>query len=336
MKNLICLLILFFTVWPCWSETEKTTEPFPILTGPYFGQKLPGDKPEPFAPGIISTALYTRDMAITPDGKELYFSVTLANFTYSCILFSKWETNGWTKPEVAPFSGNPNVLDIEPAISADGKKFYFASNRSGNMDIWVMDRTNSGWGEPYSIGSPINTEKGEFFPSITANGTLYFTRDEPNGTNFIYRAALKDGKYSEPEKLSAEINSTKTQFNAFIAPDESYIIVPSFGRKDTVGSVDYYICFRLKENEWSQPINLGKEINTTFGEEYSPYVSPDGKYFFFMSTRFSKLEKYQNQKLTFDTMKQMYNEPGSGNPAIYWVSTSFIEQLKKEATPKNE
>jgi hypothetical protein len=38
---------------------------FPKLTGPYLGQKPPGMKPEIFAPGIVSTGMYERDMAVT-------------------------------------------------------------------------------------------------------------------------------------------------------------------------------------------------------------------------------------------------------------------------------
>ena len=43
--------------------------------------------------------------------------------------------------------------------------------------------------------------------------------------------------------------------------------------------------FRLLQSELSEPVNLGPNINTPGGREYTPYVSPDGRYFFFMSTR---------------------------------------------------
>ncbi len=42
--------------------------------GPYLGQKPPGPKPEVFAPGVISTGIFERDVAMTPDGREFYFS----------------------------------------------------------------------------------------------------------------------------------------------------------------------------------------------------------------------------------------------------------------------
>ena len=47
--------------------------PFSDVKGPYLGQKPPGMTPQVFAPGIVSTGLNTRDIAITPDGKHLFF-----------------------------------------------------------------------------------------------------------------------------------------------------------------------------------------------------------------------------------------------------------------------
>ncbi len=52
-----------------------------LLTGDYLGQPLPGDTPEVFAPGIVTRGRYTRDVAMTPDGSELYFGVMLGGIT---------------------------------------------------------------------------------------------------------------------------------------------------------------------------------------------------------------------------------------------------------------
>lgn len=53
---------------------------------PYLGQTPPGDVATIFAPGIISDGLNNRDIAITPDGSELYYSVNLRNFNLSTIV----------------------------------------------------------------------------------------------------------------------------------------------------------------------------------------------------------------------------------------------------------
>lgn len=309
------------------------TEPFPVLTGDYFGQTPPGEDPELFAPGLISTALFTRDVAMTPDGSEIYFSAIVGMYNITQILCTTRVDGVWSEPEVVSFSGNPDYMDVEPAISPDGQKLFFLSNRPDTLrgtpegqDIWAVDRVGDGWGEPYNVGPPVNSDAAEFFPSFTTDGTLYFTRTG-GGTTAIYRARFVDGGYSEPERLPDQVNSTAVQYNAFISRDESYLILCTGAREDCFGGDDYYICFRNDRDEWTEPINMGEKVNTTAGREHSPYVSPDGKYFFFMSSRIVNPEQYRG-RMTRDIMLKMHGEPGGGQAGIYWMDASFIETLK--------
>ena len=316
-------------------ETMGSSEP--VLTGPYLGQIPPGDAPELFAPGIVSTGMYTRDIAITPDGNEIYFCVAIGGYTYSTILYTKQVNGRWTNPEVAPHMENPDYMNFEPCISPDGKRFYFLSNRpdtsdanSGDQDIWVMDRTDEGWSEPYNLGSPVNTELAEFFPSVTTDGTMYFTRaDAGSPVHNIYRSRWADGSFAEPEKLPGQVNCGVNRYNAFIAQDESYIIVPAASMPDSYGGTDYYIVFRDKSDNWSDPVNMGDRINSSANGEYSAYVTNDGRYIFFMSTRLMPDDKKPG-KLTYKTLETLYTQPQNGNSDIYWMKADFIKQLKPD------
>ncbi len=319
---------------------EARSEQFYELTGDYLGQELPGLTPKLFAPGIVSTGLSERDMAITPDGNEIYYSgVVGANHNFSAILVVKRVEGRWSKPEVAPFSGH--FMDLEPAISPDGQRFFFLSNRPlpgaeeplGGEDIWVMERTAEGWGAPSNLGPPVNSAAPEFFPSVTRDGTLYFTRRGEGRSETIFRSRLVDGAYSEPEELGPEVNSGQTQFNAFIAPDESYLLVCVWGRDDSLGGVDYYVVFRSADDVWSEPINLGEGINMAEGTEWSPYVSPDGRYFFFMSSRATIQEGHSPERLDYEDMQRLHALPMNGNSDIWWVDAEVIARLRPEAEP---
>jgi hypothetical protein len=308
---------------------------FPVLTGNYLGQEPPGAEPELFAPGIVSTGLGERDVAMTPDGNELYYTAVVGPaFNFGAIVVTKRVDGVWTPPEVATFSGHH--MDLEPAISPDGQRFFFMSTRpvpgateaTGNEDIWVMNRSGEGWGEPYNVGSPINTEGGEFFPSVTADGTLYFTRKVAEGSESIYRSRLVDGVYSEPEMLPEQVNSGQLRFNAFVARDESYIIVPVWGREDSLGGVDYYIVFRSPEDVWSDPINMGENINAAEGAEWSPYVSPDGNYLFFMSSRATIQDRFSPVRQTYESLQDLHNRPMNGSFDIWWTDAGIIEELR--------
>ena len=67
--------------------TQETKRTFPVLKGPYLGQKPPGMTPEIFAPGIISTGYDERIAAFTPDGKEFYY--VLYGAPHMVILYTK-------------------------------------------------------------------------------------------------------------------------------------------------------------------------------------------------------------------------------------------------------
>ena len=182
-----------------------------IVSASLVAQTAPYDSAKPlphatlFAPGIISTGDYESHPTFTPDGREIYFLKMAPNFSRWTIFVSRYKDGGWSQPEVAPFSGQ--FQDADPYITADGKHFYFISDRpvetsgerQSHHDIWVMDKTESGWSAPRHLPAPINSDADEFYPIALKNGTLYFgsQRKEANGVGDIYRAVpQKDGSYA--------------------------------------------------------------------------------------------------------------------------------------------
>lgn len=341
MKKLLylaCVLILFESCRVDSNREQNVQVEQQILSGDYMGQPIPGKVAQLFAPEIISNGLSNRDVAITQDGKEMYFGMHNADFTFSTIIVIK-EINGiWTKPEVVSFATNPNFIYLEPALSPDDNKLFFLSNQPKNIDdkigdedIWVVDRTENGWGQPYNLDAPINTNDKEFYPSLTKDGTMYFTRQKVGEReSLIYRSQLVDGIYQEPELLPEQINCGAGRFNVSVAPDESYVIVPAYGIEGGLGGVDYYIVFNNFDGTWAEPINMGETINSPTGNEWSMYVSPDMKYFFFMATKKMQEEKYPNQ-LSVQYFETLANKPENGHSDIYWISTEIVEELRQKA-----
>jgi hypothetical protein len=282
--------------------------------------------------------MHSRDLTMTPDGTEIYYSVSLPRFSVTTILFTRLEDGVWTEPEVVPFAGDARYMHFEPHISPDGKRLFFLTNRPesnakvhpADYNIWVSDRLETGWCEPYTLGPPINTPGQEYFPSVTRDGTLYFTREARDSTSALYRSRFVDDRYTEPERLPPEVNAGPSQFNGFIAADESFLIFCAVGLPKGFGGTDYYVCFRNQDDTWSQPINLGPEINTLGGNEFSPSLSPDGKYFFFMSSRASWSFE-DPPKVSATWLRTTFAGPQNGDADIYWVDASFIETLRPQA-----
>ena len=80
-----------------------------------------------FAPGIISSEFTDTTATFSPDGKTVYFVRSDVQENYNTILESHLKNGKWSKPRVASFSGWWN--DSEPAVSPNGQKLFFTSNR---------------------------------------------------------------------------------------------------------------------------------------------------------------------------------------------------------------
>jgi len=327
MKNQLHIVVLFLL-----SQVFMLNNGLKAENKSYLNQIPPSNDPELFAAEFISDGFNNRDMAIMPDGSEIYYAVNLRQFDLATILVTYKVKGKWSKPEVAPFATDMSYKYLEPAISPDGSKMYFVAAKRGdtNNDIYVMDRTDDGWGQQKKLPTIINTSVSETFPSLTNDGTLYFSRvDENPQIEHIYRSRLVNGQYTEAERLPDSVNSGKTQFNAFVASDESYLIVSIYGREDSIGSIDYYIVYRNQDDQWSKPVNMGDKINTKSGQEYSAYVSRDGKYLFFMSTRLPDKDN-TTQKYSYKGLNKIHNSPENGLSDIYWMSADIIEKLRPE------
>jgi Tol biopolymer transport system component len=289
------------------------------------------DKPtaEPilFAEGIISTGDMELNAAFTPDGKTIYFTKRTPRPLLWVIVVSHLRGGKWSTPEVAEFSGQ--YSDFDPIISPDGSKLYFCSNRPvdgqprQDFDIWVVEKTGTGWSAPRHLDAPINTSAQEYYPSVTADGTLYFssTREGGKGRGDIWRARLIDGRYKEPENVGEAINSQYFEGDPFIAPDESYLVFVSYGRPDGLGDGDLYLSFR-RDGAWTKAINLGPGINSS-ALDFCPIVSPDGKYFFFTSER-SFADKPLVARMTTQQWQKQLKSPRNGLGDIYRVDFSVL------------
>lgn len=276
----------------------------------YFGQTPPGNKPQIFAPDIISLEnRFETYPTFSPDGKLMFFSVVNADWSEGKILYSTFKGGILSEPKIASFSDN-HYINWESFISPDGNRMFFASNRppSANMDIWMTEKTSdTTWSDPVRLNNPINSPAEDGSACVTSNGTLYFKSSRGGGTggSWLYKSKIVDGTYLQVENLVNTIGTSLQETEPYMSPDENYLIFISQTRAGGEGGWDLWICFRDKSGSWTKPINMGKDINTK-DDEYGPRVTPDGKYLFF--TR-------ENRGKTMD---------------IYWVNARVIEKLREK------
>lgn len=281
--------------------------------------------------GFITTSLNERDFALSPDGKEIYYTISTPNSTFQTIVYSKQiNATEWTVPEIVSFAGK--YSDLEPSFSSDGQTLYFASNRplSGSaikdFDIWKVQRTATGWGEPINFGSTINTPSDEFYPSIATSGNLYYTASYKGGPGRedIYVATFKNNTYQTPIALDTAINTKFYEFNAFVDPQEQYILFTSYGRKDDMGGGDLYMSKKDKEGRWQTAQHLTKLNSKQL--DYCPFVSPDGKRLFMTSNRHTLPTSF-NVRTSYQGIQNVYKSYLNGTGNIYWIDfKEFLTQ----------
>jgi len=279
-------------------------QPFAGLRGPYLGQRPPGLVPEPFAPGLITTGEDEGSSGFARGGTVFLFQKFRER---RCQTYIMRLVNGlWTPPELIPF-WETMAENGDFVISSDDRTMLYqvrTETGAGPIShIWHAEITAAGWGKAAAFPSPVNTSFFESFASDTAGGALYFFSRRPGGKgrSDLYTSAPKAGVYAEPVNLSA-LNTEYDEWDPFIAPDESYLVFCST-KPGGSGWDDLYITFRRADGEWGPAVNMGPEVNSA-GSENRPFVTRDGKYFFFTSTR-------------------------NGSRDTFWVRAKFLDRFKK-------
>lgn len=270
------LLPIFLVIWA-------------ICTTVSAAPHAPGDfkvQLELLGEGTISTD--QDEFGAMPDKEwtTLFFNRSIPTHYHYVMYVSDFKNGKWSAPESLPFSGE--YRDSDPVLAVDGRTLYFVSDRpapgleTNCFHAWAADRTSTGWTNIRALQGPVNEKGNTEFISFAANGNIYFSSDR-SGTFFgVHRSRLLDGKYQPAEDLGPAINEGRYTIEAFVAPDETHILLGSFAR-DSLGNADLYISYN-EAGTWSKPVNFGPTINSK-ARDYSPRISPDGKYLLFSSER---------------------------------------------------
>jgi hypothetical protein len=257
----------------------------------------PTAAPEIYAPGIISGPANDGSPTFSPDGNTIFFSRSTANWTM--ILESHKVQGQWTKPTIAPFSGEWS--DSSPELSPDGSYLVFQSSRPAPADsadpakpprrvsgIWRVDRLASGWSKPQRLPDTVNLPGQSLWkPSVAADGTLYFTAIDEKRNKRLYSSQYANGAYQQTQPLPFS-DGTKQDVDPEIAPDGSFLIFVSAGRLPDDQKDHLFIVLR-KSDVWGPvvPIRYAGDANDGYSTDDEPHLSRDHRTVYFTSDRIS-------------------------------------------------
>jgi outer membrane protein OmpA-like peptidoglycan-associated protein/tetratricopeptide (TPR) repeat protein len=209
----------------------------------------------------INSKFHESTPVFTKDGKTVYF--TRNNYidgkkgkdanksTLLKLYKATLEEDKWTEIIELPFNSNEYSV-AHPALSADDKTLYFASNMPGSLgqsDLFKVKVNDDGsFGTPENLGNTINTEGRETFPMITPDNELYFASDgHPGlgGLDIFVSKADKDGSFKDVLNVGEPLNSSKDDFG-FLINNSTRIGYVSSNRDGGEGNDDIY---RFKETK---------------------------------------------------------------------------------------
>jgi len=279
--------------------------------------------------GIISTGGYELGPAFNPDGRTLYFVKSAPAFErhpHLTIVSSQLDEGRWSEPEIAPFSGA--YSDLDPWISPDGRRFYFASdrpvagNQPGDLNLWVMEWHDGGWGRPTVLPHPINSPSDERSASAAEDGTIYFESDRPGGAGSwdLYRAPPVEGLGYGPAENLVALNTPGPDVDPCVLPGGRALLFSSPGRGDRGVAGDLYVT-RLANGRWSAPEGLDA-VNTT-ADETDPALSPDGRYLYFVSDRPFRLTRSETPG-SYAELERRLSGPGNGLGDVYRILAQHL------------
>lgn len=163
-----------------------------------------------------------KTLSLSYDGTELYLFKDDEHV--GNIYVSQFVDEAWSPMRKLNENINTEFYETHACISSDGKKLFFASNRSGgygDLDIYVSERNSNGeWGPAKNLGSKINTRFNENTPFVTVDGkTLFFSSDGHHGVggyDIFFSILQADKTWSQPVNLGYPINTADD--NMFYQP----------------------------------------------------------------------------------------------------------------------
>lgn len=200
------------------------------------------------------------------DHDDIYYSKAISDTSWSkAVNIGKPLNNSGHNSIIASSSDN-NYLYLLNTYNADGSTKgggFSISQKSGNgwtlpVDVKVDDFYNTGG----SIEACLSTDRNVFIFAIK--------RADTYGLNDLYISFKKtDGSYTAPKNMGKQLNSWGWETCPFLAPDNKTLYFSTEGRPG-FGAGDIFVTKRLDDSwlNWSEPLNLGKGINSSGAEGF--------------------------------------------------------------------
>lgn len=244
------------------------------------GVGINSEYPE-YAPvvSLDGQAIYFTSRRLRKDGANKEIKDPSTDKYLEDVYVSKKQSDGvWGEASLLDFS-MPERNDATVAVSADERRIYVYRDDEGNGDLFYSDFEDGRFSKlkPLALEG-VNTDSWEPHVTVAPDGiTKYFVSDRKGGYGGrdIYKVKkLPNGDWGAPQNLGPKINSPYDEDAPFISIDNKTLYFASNG-PNSMGGFDIFISISDKEDQWSDPINLGYPLNST-GDDIYYTTTADG------------------------------------------------------------
>ncbi|HYG02258.1 MAG TPA: OmpA family protein [Chryseosolibacter sp.] len=223
----------------------------------------------------VNTFHHEAAPVVSADGKTLYFFVqdhpdnTMGNDDTQDIWMSERSDDGsWGQAQHLGSPFNIHHSNQVFAILSDGSLFIRGGKSKGEKGFSIA-KAGGGLRE-LEVTDFKKMNKGRFYGATMSDDLkhiiMYFSEKDNSQNSDIYISHLQpDGSYSAPAMIKT-LSSSGDDVGPFIGPDQKTLYYGSARQAPgKLGGVDIYSSTRLDDswNNWSEPVNVGKPINTS-------------------------------------------------------------------------
>lgn len=225
---------------------------------------------------------------------------------------------------------NSPYKEYKPLLAPDGKTLYFSrqnhpENTGGEKDpedIWYSELDENGeWKEAVNAAE-LNTAGPNFISALTPDGSsvvmlLGNSYDDKGRVRAGVSVATRSGdNWTEPENLNIINDYNYNEKAHYYLSNNRQTLFLAVERDDTKGGRDLYISFLMADGSWTEPKNIGVNVNTA-ADESAPFLAADDKTLYFSSNGFSGYGGYDIYVTTrLDDSWLNWSDPQNMGPQI--------------------
>lgn len=214
---------------------------------------------------------------------------------------------------------NSEYPDYNPFVSADEQYLLFNSRRkrSGTdlefdgfypADIYQSKMLDDAFAQPDMLSINVTTKFDDLLVGMSHDGNeIYVYFDDLSSYGDLYRSTRSSRSFQRKEVFDLINTTSSLETAAAISPD-GHSLVFATDRRDGLGHTDLYIVRKLPDGEWSEPLNLGPEINTPMHED-NPHFSADGRYLYFSSNGHPGMGSYDIYLTEWNPENYIWTKP---------------------------